>query len=83
MSCTSSYGFLAPCHNLEKTKDAIPRKHLDRRKDGQKDRQKTGRNVRQTLFHRTLPAKARGPKSSIIDARLGSKYAYDHDLNHN
>ena len=48
---TTSYGFLAPCQNLEKTNDAIPRKHPDRRKDGQ------------TLFYRTLPAAARGPKS--------------------
>ena len=30
--------FLAPCQNLEKINDAIPRKRLNRRKDGQKDR---------------------------------------------
>ena len=26
MSCTTSYGFLAPSQNLEKTNDTIPRK---------------------------------------------------------
>ena len=30
MSHTTSYGFLAPCQNFEKTKDAIPRKQPDR-----------------------------------------------------
>ena len=33
MSHTTSYGFLAPCQNFEKTKDAIPRKRPDRQKD--------------------------------------------------
>ena len=51
--CTTLYGFLAPSQNLEKTKDTIPRKHLDSRKDGRTDIQ--------TLFYRTLPATARGP----------------------
>ena len=32
LSCTTSYGFLAPCQNLEKTNDAIPRKCPDKRK---------------------------------------------------
>ena len=27
LSRTTSYGFLAPCQNLEETNDAIPRKH--------------------------------------------------------
>ena len=58
LSCTTSYGFLAPCQNLEKTNDKIPRKHPDRWKDRQKDRRKDG----QSLFHRTLPATARCPK---------------------
>ena len=35
MSRTTSYGFLAPWQNLEKTNDTIPK----RRKDGQKDDQ--------------------------------------------
>ena len=35
LSRTTSYGFLAPCQDLEKTNDTIPRKRLDRRKDGQ------------------------------------------------
>ena len=34
LSCTALYGFLAPCQNLEKTKDKILRKLLDRRKEG-------------------------------------------------
>ena len=29
LSCTTSYGFLAPCQDLEKTNDTITRKHLD------------------------------------------------------
>ena len=33
LSCTTSYGFLAAYQNLEKTKDTIPRKRLDRRMD--------------------------------------------------
>ena len=33
LPCTTSYGFLAPCQNLEKTNDTIPRKHMDRWKD--------------------------------------------------
>ena len=32
-SCTISYGFLAPCQNLEKTGDPTPRKCLDRQMD--------------------------------------------------
>ena len=35
--CTTLYGFLAPSQNLEKTKDTIPRKHLDSRKDRRTD----------------------------------------------
>ena len=31
-SRTTSYGFLAPCQNLEKTNDTIPRKRPDRRR---------------------------------------------------
>ena len=50
---SASYGFLTPCLNLEKTNDLIPRKRLERRTDGWKDRQ--------TLFHRTLLASAVGP----------------------
>ena len=37
LSCTTSYGFLAPCQNLEKVNDTIQRKCPDRRKDGRKD----------------------------------------------
>ena len=48
---TTSYGFLTPCQNLEKTNYAIPRKHPNRQKDGWKDGQ--------TLFHRTLLATAK------------------------
>ena len=69
LSCTTSYGFLAPCQNLEKTNDAIPRKCLDRQKDGRKGGWKDGRKDewkgRWTLFHRTLPATIRGPKIAV------------------
>ena len=37
LSRTTSYGFLAPCQNLEKIDDTIQRKRWDRQKDGQKD----------------------------------------------
>ena len=33
-SRTISYGFLAPCQNLEKTNDTIPRKYQDRTAEG-------------------------------------------------
>ena len=33
LSRTTSYGFLAPCQNSEKTNDTIPRKRLDGRTD--------------------------------------------------
>ena len=56
LSCTTSYDFLAPYQNLEKTYDTIPKKHLDRRKGRQKERRKDGQKDRQTLFYRTLPA---------------------------
>ena len=42
LSRTTSYVFLAPSQNLEKTNDLIPRehpdRHIDRRTDGQMDR---------------------------------------------
>ena len=34
LSRTTSYGFLASSQNLDKNNDTIPRKRLDRRKDG-------------------------------------------------
>ena len=37
LSCTTSYGFLAPCQNLEKVNDTIQRKRPDRRTEGQTD----------------------------------------------
>ena len=43
--------------NLEKNNDAIPRKHLDRQNDRQKDRQ--------TLFCRTLLVTTWGPILSM------------------
>ena len=58
LSCTTSYGFLAPCQKLEKTNDTILRERLGR----QKDRRTKGQKDRQTLFHRTLLATGRGPK---------------------
>ena len=44
--------------NFRKNNEPIPRKLTDRWKDGRKDRWKD----RQTLFYRTLPAEAGGPK---------------------
>ena len=35
LSHTTSYGFLAPCQNLEKANDIIPRKCLPRQMEGQ------------------------------------------------
>ena len=34
LSCTTSYGFLAPCQNLEKVNDTIQRKCMDRWTEG-------------------------------------------------
>ena len=53
LSRTTSYGFLAPCQNLEKVNDTVQRKHPEGWKDGRTDGQ--------TLFYRTLPATAGGP----------------------
>ena len=61
LSCTTSYGFLAPCKNLEKFDDTIQRKHPNRQKDRQKDGRVEGWKDRQTLFYRTLPATAKDP----------------------
>ena len=36
--CRTSYGFLAPCQNLEKVNDTIQRKCPDRWKDGRTER---------------------------------------------
>ena len=46
---------LAPCQNLEKINDTIPRKHPD----GWKDRQRN----EQSLFYKTLPGTAGGTKT--------------------
>ena len=35
LSWTTSFGFLAPCQNLEKINDPTPRKYPERRKDRQ------------------------------------------------
>ena len=59
LSRTTAYGFLAPCQNLDKTSDTSPRKCPDRRTKGQKDGQ--------TLFHKTLPATARGPRKGMCN----------------
>ena len=57
LSGTTSYRFLAPCQNLEKTNDAISRKRPDQQKDGRKDGQ--------TLFWRTLPTTAGGQITTL------------------
>ena len=38
LSRKTSYGFLAPCQNLDKTNDPIPRNQSDKRKDRMTDR---------------------------------------------
>ena len=58
LSHTTSYGFLASWQNLEKTEDTIPRKPLDRRKNGQ------------TLFYRTLPATVGGLTKRILSLSI-------------
>ena len=50
LSRTTSYRFLAPFQNLEKTNDTIPRKRLDRWKDGQTGRRTKGRKDGKTIF---------------------------------
>ena len=55
MTCTTPYGFLAPCQILEKTSDTVPRKRLKKRTEEQKDGQ--------TLFCKPLPVSAGGPKT--------------------
>ena len=66
-SRTTSYGFLEPCQDLEKTNNTIPRKRPDRRKDGRTDGRTEGRmegrKDGQTLFHRTIPTTAGVPKN--------------------
>ena len=53
LSCTTSYGFTAPCQNLEKVNDTIQTKKTPGQMDGQ------------TLYYRTLLATAEGPKREI------------------
>ena len=57
LSRTTSHGNLAPCKDLEKLNNTIPRKDPDGRMEGQKDGGKDG----QALFYRTLSVTARGP----------------------
>ena len=72
LSRTTSYGFLAPCQNLEKTNDTIPRKHPDGQKDGQKDGQ--------TLFYRTLSATAGGSISQLRGIAVDNKNKIQYNL---
>ena len=69
-SCAATHGSLTPCWVSKKTNEPIPRKLLDGRMEGQKDRrmegQKDRRKDRQTLIHRTLLTKAGGPIRSKI-----------------
>ena len=57
LSRKTSHEILAPCQISQKT-NIIPRKWLDRRKDGRTDR---------PLFYGTLSATARGPKSDFYE----------------
>ena len=67
LPCTFSYRFLAPCQNLEKINDTIPRKRLDR----QKDRQKDGRNNR---LYASLPAITGDPKNILVSEIFSNRY---------
>ena len=60
LSCTTSYGFLAPCQNIEK--NGLTDRRMEGQTEGQKDRRKDGQKDRQIFFHRTLLITARGPK---------------------
>ena len=62
VSCATSYGLLATCQILNITYDTIPRKCSDRQKDGRTEEQTKNRwKDGQALFHRILPANAKGP----------------------
>ena len=50
LSCTTSYGFLAPCHNCQKK--LMMQSH---------ESTWTDRRTGQNLYYRTLPARARSP----------------------
>ena len=66
LSHTTSYEFLAPCQNLKKLDDIIQRKQTEGQTEGQMEGRTElmeGWTDRQTLFYRTLPATAGGPKS--------------------
>ena len=62
LSHTTIYGPLTPCQVSEKTNEPILRKFTDRQKDGRMEEWTDRRTDRWTLFYRTLPAKAGGPK---------------------
>ena len=66
LSHTASYLFPAPCQNLEKANDTIPRKHPDRQKG------------KQALFHRTLPTTARDQKKYYLTQckKVENKFYY-------
>ena len=62
LSRTTSYGFLAPCQNLEKVNDKTQRKCPNRWKNGRTEGWTDGRmKDGQNLFYRTLPATTGGP----------------------
>ena len=58
---TTAQGSLIPCQISEKTNVQIPRKLLERQKDGRKYGQKDGGKVGQTTIFRTIPAMAEDP----------------------
>ena len=75
LSRTTSHGIIAPCQNLEKIKDTIPRKQLgrqeDRWKDGRTEVRMDGRTDGQILFCRTLLTIARVPKRISMQKSQG------------
>ena len=66
MSHTTSYGFLAPCQNLEISNDIYNSKKTARGKDRQKDEQKDRRAEGRTDPFHKIPAIAGGPKRDHV-----------------
>ena len=64
LSRTTSNRFLAPCQNLEKTNNIIPKKTPGQTEE-RMARWIQGRKDGHTIFHRTLPATTGGPKNKV------------------
>ena len=78
-SRTTSYGFLTPCQNLEKTNDTISRKRLAIRKDGRRDGRTKGQMDRPYFIgpFRLLPGVQKGNKTN---SRIHTWLSYERNL---